>query len=183
MRIFLLPPEKLTNHCLHCHVFTKAPLPCEVTGIFSWTLLSNLPTIVNRNKTITFWAFLRSMGGDKTGIFNQMETPAQTCCAVVFCSKDCRRKATQGYHRFREPLIMISRSIFLRYECEMRLYELLPLEGKDMFGYFLALRWRKNIYRVSLSSLTSCSATGQSPRGTLTTFLTTSKCSRWSNLT
>jgi len=69
--------EKLTNHCLHCHVFTKAPLPCE------------------------------------------------TCCAVVFCSKDCRRKATQGYHR---------------YECEMRLYELLPMEGKDMFGYFLALR-------------------------------------------
>ena len=54
MRIFLLPPEKLTNHCLHCHVFTKAPLPCEVTGILSWTLLSNLPTIVNRIKTITF---------------------------------------------------------------------------------------------------------------------------------
>ena len=23
----------------------------------------------------------------------------QTCCAVVFCSKDCRRKASQGYHR------------------------------------------------------------------------------------
>ena len=80
------------------------------------------------------------MGGDKTGIFNQTETSVQTCCAVVFCSKDCRRKATQGYHRFREPLIMISRSTCLRYECEMRLYELLPMEGKDMFGYFLALR-------------------------------------------
>ena len=38
---------------------------------------------------------------------------------------------------------MISRSICLRYECEMRLYELLPMEGKEMFGYFLALRWRK----------------------------------------
>ena len=32
-----------------------------------------------------------------------------------------------------------------RYECEMRLYELLPMEGKDMFGYFLALRWLKCI--------------------------------------
>ena len=47
------------------------------------------------------------MGGDGTGIFNQTETSVQTCCAVVFCSKDCRRKATQGYHRFRESLIMI----------------------------------------------------------------------------
>ena len=28
---FLLLADKLTNHCLHCHVFTKAPLPCEVT--------------------------------------------------------------------------------------------------------------------------------------------------------
>ena len=28
----------------------------------------------------------------------------QTCCAVVFCSKDCRRKASQGYHRFTESL-------------------------------------------------------------------------------
>ena len=35
---------------------------------------------------------------------------------------------------------MISRSTCPRYECEMRLYELLPMEGKDMFGYFLALR-------------------------------------------
>ena len=33
-----------------------------------------------------------------------------------------------------------------RYECEMRLYELLPMEGKDMFGYFLALRWIKRTF-------------------------------------
>ena len=25
--------DKLTNHCLHCHVFTKAPLPCEVDDL------------------------------------------------------------------------------------------------------------------------------------------------------
>ena len=49
----------------------------------------------------------------------------QTCCAVVFCSKECRRLACQSYHK---------------YECDMRLYELIPLEGKEMFGYFLALR-------------------------------------------
>ena len=66
----------------------------------------------------------------------------QTCCAVVFCSKDCRRKASQGYHRFTESL-KLTQTCFLRYECGMRLYELLPMEGKDMFGYFLALRWLK----------------------------------------
>ena len=64
----------------------------------------------------------------------------QTCCAVVFCSKDCRRKASQGYHRFPESLTH-NPAFSSRYECEMRLYELLPMEGKDMFGYFLALRW------------------------------------------
>ena len=69
--------EKLQNHCLHCHLFSKAPLPCE------------------------------------------------NCCSVVFCSVNCRNIACQSYHK---------------YECEMRLYELIPLEGKDMFGYFLALR-------------------------------------------
>ena len=29
----LLCPEKLDklqNHCLHCHLFSKAPIPCEV---------------------------------------------------------------------------------------------------------------------------------------------------------
>ena len=31
--------------------------------------------------------------------FQFMLFAPQTCCAVVFCSKDCRRKATQGYHR------------------------------------------------------------------------------------
>ena len=48
----------------------------------------------------------------------------QRCCAVVFCSLKCRQEAGE-YHK---------------YECEMRLYELIPLEGKEMFGYFLALR-------------------------------------------
>ena len=43
---------------------------------------------------------------------------------MVFCSVECR-EAARDYHQ---------------YECEMRLYELLPLEGKEMFGYFLALR-------------------------------------------
>ena len=43
---------------------------------------------------------------------------------MVFCSVVCREEA-RDYHQ---------------YECEMRLYELLPLEGKEMFGYFLALR-------------------------------------------
>ena len=43
---------------------------------------------------------------------------------MVFCSLQCRQKAAE-YHQ---------------YECEMRLYELIPLEGKEMFGYFLALR-------------------------------------------
>ena len=39
----------------------------------------------------------------------------------------------------------------------MRLYELLPMEGKDMFGYFLALRW------LSLH-LSFCSQQGYNPR-------------------
>ena len=45
-------------------------------------------------------------------------------------------KATQGYHRYTK-----ANPLFSRYECEMRLYELLPMEGKEMFGYFLALRY------------------------------------------
>ena len=118
--------DKLTNHCLHCHVFTKAPLPCEVDD------LCNSSTLHIRHAHMFHSSY--------TYICLFTPFALQTCCAVVFCSKDCRRKATQGYHRFREPLIMISRSTCHRYECEMRLYELLPMEGKEMFGYFLALR-------------------------------------------
>ena len=57
----------------------------------------------------------------------------------------------------------------------MRLYELLPMEGKDMFGYFLALRWLKCIF----CSFSKTTTPGQSLRGILTTFSTTSKCLRW----
>ena len=39
----------------------------------------------------------------------------QSCCAVVFCSLQCRAAAVATYHR---------------YECDMRLYELIPAEGK-----------------------------------------------------
>ena len=46
----------------------------------------------------------------------------QSCCAVVFCSLQCRAAAVATYHR---------------YECDMRLYELIPAEGKVA---------RKNIY-------------------------------------
>ena len=41
-RIISTFAENLTNHCLHCHVYTKAPIPCEVLQPFICsTMLTN----------------------------------------------------------------------------------------------------------------------------------------------
>ena len=72
-------------------------------------------------------------------------------CIHAVCTPDmlCSGVLLEGLSQEGEPgLSQVHRifqthknTCFLRYECGMRLYELLPMEGKDMFGYFLALRW------------------------------------------
>lgn len=51
--------------------------------------------------------------------------PCDNCCTVVFCSKECKKRALNTYHKF---------------ECQMRLYEMYQNEGRDVFGLFMALR-------------------------------------------
>ena len=69
---------------------------------------------------------------------NAVCTPDMLCCGVLL--KGLSQEGQPGISQVLTHKVAFS-SIHTRYECEMRLYELLPMEGKDMFGYFLALRW------------------------------------------
>lgn len=51
--------------------------------------------------------------------------PCADCCAVSFCSSRCKEEATKTYHK---------------YECRMKLYEMLHFMGDEYMDIFMAVR-------------------------------------------
>ena len=51
--------------------------------------------------------------------------PCEDCCAVSFCSVRCKEAATSTYHK---------------YECRMKLYEMLHFMGDEYMDIFTAIR-------------------------------------------
>ena len=100
----------------------------------------------------------------------------QTCCAVVFCSKDCRRKASQGYHRFSE--FSRSQNCFLFFQVRVR-DETLWASSHGGQGHVWLLSCTEVAFSIYIFFfLSENTISGQSLRGILTTFSTTSKCLR-----
>ena len=107
--------DKLTNHCLHCHVFTKAPLPCEVDDLCnSSTLHMSIRHFVIHTCFIHLTHIYISIHALCTpdmlcrgvlleGLPQEGEPGlSQVKVQIFICKNTCRhtRKASQGYYRF-----------------------------------------------------------------------------------
>ena len=103
--------DKLTNHCLHCHVFTKAPLPCEVDDLCnSSTLHMSICHAHMFHSSYTYMSIhalctpdMLCRGVLLEGLPQEGEPGlSQVKVQISICKNTCRhtRKASQGYHRF-----------------------------------------------------------------------------------
>ena len=57
--------------------------------------------------------------------FSPAPLPCPDCCVVCFCSVECRDQAQKTYHK---------------YECKMKLYEMLHFMGDEFIDVFMAIR-------------------------------------------
>ena len=57
--------------------------------------------------------------------FSKAPLPCEDCCVVSFCSVKCRDIANASYHK---------------YECKMKLYEMLHFMGDEYIDVFMAIR-------------------------------------------
>jgi len=57
--------------------------------------------------------------------FSPAPLPCENCCVVCFCSLECKEAATNSYHK---------------YECKMKLYEMLHEMGDEYVDVFMAIR-------------------------------------------
>ena len=101
--------DKLTNHCLHCHVFTKAPLPCEVDDLCNSSTL-HIRHAHMFHSSYTYMSIhalctpdMLCRGVLLEGLPQEGEPGlSQVKVQIFICKNTCRhtRKASQGYHRF-----------------------------------------------------------------------------------
>ena len=101
--------DKLTNHCLHCHVFTKAPLPCEVDDLCNSSTL-HIRHAHMFHSSYTYMSIhalctpdMLCRGVLLEGLPQEGEPGlSQVKVQISICKNTCRRtrKASQGYHRF-----------------------------------------------------------------------------------